>query len=231
MTYPYDPDPDPYPYPEASMAVPTAAPTINRRSIISGLALSGAAIAGGAVGALTTTSVAGASGVYRRKDLTIEVACLGETWSDAAKGNRADDADDFRTAFLVEGLIYPNGTIPGDGFLPVEEGSIGRWFCRGYFLVTATRIEPHVSSNHDFYFGTISPEHLFPTSMLASVGLEGTDDKAQIATRPVIGGTGGYLGATGQVHQQFISTNTSFFPKSTDTSPNFRFQFDIRILE
>jgi hypothetical protein len=205
--------------------------TINRRGIISGLALGGAAIVGGAVGALTTASVAGAAAVYRRKDLTVDVACLGETWSAGAKGNHVDDEDDFRAPFLVEGLIYPNGTIPGDGFIPVEEGSIGRWFCRGYFLVTATRTQPHVSSNHDFYFGTISPEHLFPTSMLASVGLEGTDDKAQISTRPVIGGTGDYVGATGQVRQEFIAMNTSVFPDSTDPSPCFRFQFDIRILE
>jgi hypothetical protein len=46
-----------------------------------------------------------------------------------------------------------------------------------------------------------------------------------------VGGTGKYLGATGQLFERFISTNTTKFAKGNDAGPNFRFDFDLRVLD
>lgn len=199
---------------------------VGRRTLLGGLAVGGVAVAGGVVGSRT----ASASG-FRSERLAIDVACLGEMWREAMKANPADDGD-FRAPFLVEGWIYPEGTIAGDGFIPREEGSIGRWFCHGYVAIDGSRPEPHVVSQQTYVFGTISEERLFPPDTLMSAGLEGTFDKSQRATRAIIGGTGEYLAATGQVVQEYISDNVSPFADGTDgPSPNFRFAFDLRIPE
>lgn len=44
--------------------------------------------------------------------------------------------------FVTEGNIYPAGTIKGDGatFDPNSAGAMGRWFCRGTHLVSASEI-------------------------------------------------------------------------------------------
>src|SRR5262245_66605774 len=44
--------------------------------------------------------------------------------------------------FITEGNIYPGGTIQGDGstFDPNKKGALGRWFCRGTHLVSATKV-------------------------------------------------------------------------------------------
>lgn len=203
---------------------PAAGRPVGRRALIGGLAVGGAAVAGGVVGSRT----ASASG-FRQEQLTVDVACLGELWREAVKSNPADDGD-FRAPFLVEGWIYPEGTIAGDGFIPREEGSIGRWFCHGYVAIDAGRPEPHVISQQNYVLGTISEERLFPPDTLMSAGLEGTFDKAQVSARPIIGGTGTYMAATGQVTQEYLSDNISPFADGTDgPSPNFRFAFDLRI--
>ncbi|MFN0029922.1 MAG: hypothetical protein ACKV2O_22440 [Acidimicrobiales bacterium] len=166
--------------------------------------------------------------MYRKSQLIVEVACLGELWREAVKWNQADDAD-FRAPFVAEGWIYPEGTILGDGFRPVPEGSIGRWFCHGTVIIDSSRPEPHVATYQDFLFGTITPEALFPRDTLATAGIEGTDDRTQSAVRAVIGGTGEYLGATGQQTQRMIALNTSPFAGGTgDQSPCWRIEFDRR---
>ena len=95
--------------------------------------------------------------------MTMDVACLGHTWRQSMADNPAGP-DDFRMPFLVEGSIYPAGTV-GDGFVPSDDGSIGRWFCQGWLLVHADRAEPHVSSRQVYVFGAITEEQQFPTDM------------------------------------------------------------------
>jgi hypothetical protein len=212
--------------PHASAAPDDAGAPVGRRHLLGGLALGGVAVAGGAVGAFAVDATDTA--VYRRQRFTLEVACLGELMRTAVPAEKADDAD-ARTPFLVEGWIYPPGTIKGDGFIPTEEGSLGRWFCRGWFIIDGSRSAPHTASHHDYVMGSITPTRLFPPNILCSMGLEGTDDRGQTSTRAVIGGTGDYLGATGQVRERLFATNTSVF---SDGSPGlcFNFDFDIRVL-
>ena len=177
------------------------------------------------------TSRAAAATPFRRERLVVDVACLGETFRESTRNNPANDAD-FRGAFVVEGWIYPEGTIKGDGFIPSEEGSIGRWVCRGASLGDATRSEPHTSSNTLFSFGTIRPENVFPRNSLHTVGLEGTSDRAQTCWRAVVGGTGAWMGATGEMGERLIATNTSPFADGTgDPSPCWRCEFDVRVFD
>lgn len=209
------------PGPTAPPDPQTSGPRTSRRAV---LAAGGAALAGGAVG--LGIGRAGAASAEQATTV-VEVACVGETWREATPANPGDDGD-FRAPFFVEGIIYPEGTIAGDGFIPTNEGSIGQWFCRGYVMVNATRPEPHTSSHQDLHFGTITEESLFPTTMLSTVGLEGTDSREQFSTRAVVGGTGDYLGVTGQMTQRFFATNTSILPGPNIPSPCWRFEFDLR---
>jgi hypothetical protein len=198
---------------------------LGRRRLLTGLAVGGAVVVGGVVGGVASAAVA--SGGSRRESREFDVACLGETWRETAARNPADDAD-FRFPFLVEGWIYPQGTIPPDGFVPVESGSVGRWFCRGWILVDGSRPEPHIASVQEYVFGSISQERLFPPDNLTSSGLEGTFLTDQVAARAVIGGTGIYMGAMGQVLQAPNGFNTSVLSDGTgDNAPNFRFTFDL----
>ena len=207
---------------------PTAVPAgLDRRRVVQGLALLGVALGGGAAGALATNLLRGTR--WKGRTLDVEVACLGELWREAVRANPADDAD-FRAPFLIEGWIYPVGTIKGDGFIPTEEGTLGRWFCSGYGTIDALRTEPHAITTQSLYFGAITPDRLFPPSMLSTGGLEGTSDRNQIAYRPVLGGTGDYQGASGQVTQQVIATNTSLFADGTnDPAPCWHMRFDLRL--
>lgn len=206
----------------------TPHPKVSRRGLIGGLAIGSAALGAGAVGGLASRANAGSG--FRRKTLVVEVACLGELWREGVKANPANDAD-FRAPFIVEGWIYPEGTIKGDGFIPREDGSIGRWFCRGAALVDASRPEPHASANTAFYFGKISPESVFPRNSLHTVGLEGTMDRSQTCWRAIAGGTGEYVGALGEMGERVIATNTSLFADgSNDPALCWRCEFDLRIL-
>ena len=202
---------------------------LNRRALIGGLAIGTVAVGAGAVGAVAGRAASGSG--FRRKRLVVEVACLGVTWRENVRSNPENDAD-FRGAYVVEGWIYPEGTIKGDGFIPREETSIGRWICRGAILIDASRPEPHASANTVYYFGKITRDTLFPRHSLHTLGLEGTTDRAQTSWRAVVGGTGDYVGAAGEMAERLIATNTSSFADgSGDPAPCWRNEFDLRILD
>jgi hypothetical protein len=195
---------------------------IGRRGLIGGLAVGGVVLGAGAAGGLVGSR--GGSGP-RRERLDIEIACLGPTMRNLKPDNVTDDGD-FRNAFLVEGLIYPAGTIPGDGFIPVEDGAVGRWFCRGWFINSSARPQPHLSSGHDYVFGLMSPDDPIPRDTLCSSGLEGRDTRDQPWHRVVTGGTGRYFGATGEHSQSFFAENASAF-EDGGLAPCFRVAFDL----
>ncbi|MEK7425050.1 MAG: hypothetical protein AAB131_14565 [Actinomycetota bacterium] len=207
---------------------PSVEPTVGRRRLINGLAIGGAVVGVG----VASAAVARATGtsVYRAKALTVDVACLGNEYIEAAQWSKAGD-NDFRVPFLVEGWIFPSGTITGDGYIPREENSIGRWLCRGYAVGTDNRDQPHVSSHQDFIFGSIRPERVFPQSIISTAGLEGTTDRSQVSVRSIIGGTGAYLGATGQTFGYLLGENSTVFFGNGGQAPSFRFEFDMRVLE
>jgi hypothetical protein len=212
--------------PEATGHEPTG---VSRRGLVGGLAIGAGIVTAGAIGGVAANA-AGSSTGYRSERLVVDVACLADQWVEAVKWDKSS-ADDFRTPFLVEGWIYPEGTIKGDGFVPVEAGSIGRWFCRGFGVGTAGRGEPHVNTHQDYIFGVVGGDDPFPGDMISTAGIEGTVDRTVVAKRAIVGGTGQYLGATGQMFQQFIAWNTSTFPGSEDPGFSWRMTFDMRVLD
>ena len=198
----------------------------SRRKLLTGLAVGGAAVVGGAVGGVGVAAASG--GGWRRERMTFDVACVGDTFRYSAADNSADEAD-FRIPFLVEGWIYPAGTVPEAGFIPTPDGSEGRWFCRGWQVLDTNRTEPHALTHQEYVFGSITPDNLFPPDNLTSSGLEGTGG-SQATTRSIVGGTGRYFGATGQVVQHPNGVNTTVFADgSGDAALNFIFEFDVLI--
>ncbi len=146
---------------------------------------------------------------------TIDVACDARTYRqnnvDPAAGgsNRGD-------TFIVQGKIYPGGTIPkGNGvFSPDNAGSIGTWICRGTWLVNSSDLAAGVSPAFD-----TSQIYLLPdeSKQLFSEGLEGPLP----TLRAVTGGTGSAVGLRGEVRQELLGTNsTGLF--------NIRFTFHLR---
>ncbi len=204
----------------------TSGADVGRRRMLRGLALGGVAVGAGVVGAGAAVATTGSG--WKRETFTYDVACLGHFWRWSNTAMPENDAD-FRTPFFVEGWIYPEGTIPGDGFVPTVDNSIGHWFCRGWTMIDGSRGEPHVTSTQQYVMGAITEDRLFPEDIIVSSGLEGTNG-AQVATRPVIGGSGKYLGATGAVRQTHNGVNTTVFADgSGDNALNFIFEFDLLI--
>lgn len=181
-------------------------------------------------GALGVAAPAGAA----ESTAVVDVACLGETLRLMfAPGSHPPD-NHAGSTFVVEGWIYPEGTIPGDGFDPASVPAMGRWLCRGWFVDTPDRPQPGVLTTQEYLFGHIGPDELFPTEQLVSSGLEQIAneamDPAQPALRSVIGGTGRYAGATGTCIQHFQGRNiTDLGPGGlAGKAPNFRFEFQLR---
>ncbi len=200
----------------------------DRRSLMRAAAVGGGALVAGAVGGVSVAAASGGRG-SRRNNVEFDVACLGETWRDAPF-NFAEDEGDFRgQPFSVEGWVYPAGHIatPGDGFVPGPDEAIGRWLCMGSTLVHARRIEPHAQSTQQFVFAPMSGEELFAADNLTTSGTEGTFETNQTAIRSISGGTGKYLGATGEARQVVNGFNTSSFSDGTGNAPNFRITFEL----
>jgi len=134
--------------------------------------------------------------------------------------NPADSSFQRGDTFIVEGPIYPGGTIPMGGtadipspFSPDQPGAIGKWVCRGTFHLNSAQIgaggTPFVYSTQYFLFndGTV----------LVSEGPEG----GATFLRAVIGGWNGGSGASGQHFEIPLGTNrTGLF--------NLRFQFQLK---
>lgn len=125
-------------------------------------------------------------------------------------------------SFIVEGFIYPAGTIAPGGtllnpgaFNPITAtGSIGKWVLRGTFNYDFGEImagaEPAVFGTEYFLFND--------GKMLVS---EGSHGGVQPQLRVIVGGGGTLSGAAGDVREQVIGTNvTGLF--------NQRFTFKIK---
>lgn len=200
---------------------------LDRRSLLKkGSLLAGA----GAASAGVTGLVAPPAAAHPKKAVMYDVACLGDTFRVILHPDANPQAGELRgSTFSVEGWIYRAGTIPGTGFDPASAESIGRWFCRGWFLINPERLEPHVVTTQEYVFGRIRTGRLFPSDTLVSSGLEGTFEADQTPIRSVMGGTGEFGGATGEVLQHGNGTNTTRIVPLGIDAPNFRFEFHLRI--
>ncbi len=202
---------------------------VTRRAALKRLVFGSGLVVAGAVAGGTAAAASTGGGGWKRQSITFDVACLGETWRDSPANWAADESDFRGIPFAVEGWIYPENHIPtpGDGFIPTQDGSIGRWLCRGSVLVHAERLEPHVQTTQEFIFGTMLGDDLFPDDTITTAGNEGTFETHQLARRSVTGGTGIYMGATGEEFQDWNGFNTSLNTDGTGNAANFRMRFDL----
>ncbi len=154
----------------------------------------------------------------------IDVSCDGNTFvftgPETPNGNPDNGA-----AFVVQGVIYPAGTLadPNSGLL--ADGTpqfpsqvLGTWTCRGYFINEGleTPTGQFVVTTQTYDFGG---EPFSGAPSLTSDGPELIDLGVPFA-RAVTGGTGFFRGVGGQVIQVAIGNNaTGLF--------NFRFRFDL----
>jgi hypothetical protein len=141
------------------------------------------------------------------KTIVLDVSTDATTWR-STRGDISHLAENKRgDTFIVEGSIYPGGTIPsGDNvFGPDALGRIGTWVCRGTFNfdfdpdILAGAV-PHVVTTQIYLLPAQFEitNRYNTTNSVASDGLE-----AGVTTqRIVLGGTGPCSGARGEVTQE-----------------------------
>lgn len=160
----------------------------------------------------------------RKADHVIDVACQGHTFRPFFSEGSTPPPDlggtDSRGgSFFVEGLIYRAGTTrDGTGVDPFGERPIGQWFCRGWFIAHVERPFPHVITTQEYLLGIITPENFSPIDTLVSSGVEGS---IELAHRAVVGGSGRYPRARGDVRQLTIGSNTTELVPGALAAPNF----------
>ena len=186
-----------------------------RRQILAAAPLIAAA---GALWKPTAASAQKGNGIGSR--LTLDVACFGDTFrgdfDGVASGERRG------ATFFVEGAIYPQGAIPpGPGFDPSSAASmmLGHWLCRGWFIDHPGRPEPQSLRRRSTCCRSSRARNLPPPDTLVSSGVEGG---ILVSHRAILGGSGKYRHARGDVAQEVIGTNITVLP-SGDNAPNFRF--------
>jgi hypothetical protein len=105
--------------------------------------------------------------------------------------------------FITEGNIFPGGTIKGDGstFDPNGSGALGRWFCRGTHLVSATEFPTSARAVHTAQL------YLLPDES-ASIATEGVEGNVPVL-RPISGGTGPFKGYIGEQKQRLLGFNAT----------------------
>jgi hypothetical protein len=204
------------------------AQAVSRRDVLTKGILAGGV--GAAAGVLVTATGAGCARAQEQTSLTWDVACLGDTLRiQSTEGNAEGDLTG--NTFYVEGNVYREGTIDGDGFDPAGAKAIGLWICRGFFMIHKARPDPHVITTQEYVIGAIRSDRLFPPDTLTSSGTEGSDAEKQTPVRSVIGGTGKWAAATGVVLQHPNGKNTTTLRGVGQKAPNFRFEFTLLVPE
>ncbi len=189
----------------------------------SGLVVAGAVVGGTAAAA----APAEAAGDVRASRSTSPVSATpGGTRRPTGPPTRATSGG-FPSPSRAGSIPRTTSRTPGDGFVPTQDGSIGRWLCRGSMLVYAERLEPHVQTTQEFIFGTILGDRLFADDTITTAGNEGTFETHQWLAARIAGGTGIYMGAIGEEFQDWNGFNTSLNSDGTGNAPNFRMRFDL----
>ncbi len=169
----------------------------------------------------------------RGSSLVVDVACLGHTLAlDTAAALTPpgfNPPNEMRgVSFYVEGAMYPQGVIPAgiNDFDPTAhmDSMIGHWMCRGWLITAEDRPTPHAITTQEYLFQVIDSDNApSPEDTLVSSGLEGG---GQFFNRAVIGGSGQYRHARGEVVQETIGSNTTILNVFGVNAPTFRFHFD-----
>ena len=193
----------------------TKASSVSRRTMLKrGGALAGAA---GLLGATQLTGMADGH------ILDIDVACNGGTMAiNRAAGADPDGLPERGDTFIIQGRMYPGGTIEAGLTGPGQEGSIGTWICQGWFFYDVAEFAdgaaPHVITTQLYLFDN--------GDGLVSQGTEG----GYRTLRPVTGGYGSYIGASGQVSEEDIETNNTLINLGAGVlapAPNIEFKFQL----
>jgi hypothetical protein len=183
----------------------------------------------------TATSAAPAASAARaagRRTEVFDVAMLGDSLL-IVPGPNIDNFDLRGTTFYVEGPVYPGFTIPNEqtDWDPAQHTDleIGRYFDIGSFMLYRARLNPHLYSVMTHLFGLITPDDNFPPDQINSIGTEASatqDTKPSI--RSIVGGTGRYVGATGQISLFGNGSNVtqSNVLGAVRPAPNLRFFFN-----
>jgi hypothetical protein len=126
------------------------------------------------------------------------------------------------TTFIVNGKAFPAGDLPSGTASndPSQEGSIGDWVCRG---ILTSDLASQLAGVDRIGFDT-TQMLMFGSDRRAiwSEGLEGGLSEAGVKThRIVLGGTGAFFAASGDVVQESLGTNAT-------GAPNIRLTFRLR---
>lgn len=190
---------------------------MNRKSISSMIALLFGAML--VVGIRASSTAQGERAKTDNEAFTIDVAenCNTAYLNPVVPGEPPTDVTPGDT-IIVSGAIFPGGTLkPGaQNNLPSDPGSIGAWQSRAVFLVNTEQFNGGVSP---IAYATMLYQLPDDSKMLVSEGQ--VPNIGSSTRRAVIGGTGRFSGATGEVHHENIGTNgTGCF--------NYRFTFKLR---
>ena len=180
---------------------------VNRRRPFGSVARSGAILAMTAIVALGTGAPVSADDDKRQgsKDTIVFTVDVAEDFSlfNPTFVRPTDTQPERGSFFVTEGNIFPGGTIQGDGatFDPNSAGALGRWFCRGTHLVSATEFPTSARAVHTAQL------YLFPdeSRSLATEGVEGNVP----VQRALTGGTGPFKGYVGEQKQEMLGFNAT----------------------
>jgi hypothetical protein len=167
----------------------------------------------GVLATLSAVLLAGMAWADFPNTLALDVACNGTTFQFVGPTTGGGPAKG--DTFVVKGYIYPAGFfkkygatsgVNPDGSPQFPNLVIGTWYCRGWFLqdFASAKTGPFVATTQIY---DLSSEG-YSRKALTSDGLELVDQNVKIS-RAIVGGTGPYAGAKGEVEQTAISTNAT----------------------
>ncbi len=139
-------------------------------------------------------------------DVALDAATYVQNDVDPSEGSATFSRGD---TFILGGTIYPGGTLPS-GIAnndPNAPGGIGKITCRGTYLAGSN------DAAHGASILTDTTElYLFPDDSRELIA-DGQTPNAAGATveRVVLGGTGRFKDAVGQIHEQDLGTNATGF--------------------
>jgi hypothetical protein len=188
-------------------------------------------LGGGLAGATALATLARPARTEAQAALELDMACDGRTF----RLNRTNQTGEIGLpvvgdTFIVYGSVYPAGSLDAGVAGPDDFGAIGRWICRGTFLIDVeTGAVPHVITSVLFALaeGLSATNGLIgeATDGLLTQGLEGGLEETRIALG---GGYGRHAGARGEVLQMLRGENETQIELAPDVSvpaPNYTFRF------
>lgn len=166
---------------------------------------------------------------------SVDIACDANSivFDGPTQHNPHDEGDpadhpDYGASFVVQGWIYPRGTLAEhgvssglnpDGTPEFPDLVIGRWICQGWFIGADgifTETGPFVSTTQTYDFDLANPG----SKTLVSQGIELIDLDVPFR-RAITGGSGVFQKVRGDVTQTAVGTNaTGLF--------NFTFDFQVK---